>query len=152
MSKLMILKPRLTSEKAYGLSKLRNTYVIDVPGDATKHTVARAVAEQFEVAPTKINIVVKKGKAKRTVRKGGRPVAGRESDVKKAYVTLPAGQSLPFFEAMEEAEEKQAKTAEKLAKATEKAAEKDAKADKPKKLLGRKKKPAANAGKDKETK
>jgi ribosomal protein L23 len=32
-----VLKPRM-SEKAYGVSQLRNTYVFDVTGDTNKHS------------------------------------------------------------------------------------------------------------------
>ncbi|MDB5166773.1 MAG: ribosomal protein [Candidatus Saccharibacteria bacterium] len=91
------LKPRM-SEKAYQLSLAKNTYVFDVPGDANKHTVARAVAAQFDVVVTKVNISNLDGKAKRTVTKR-RQVAGRKNDIKKAYVTLAEGNSLPFFAA-----------------------------------------------------
>jgi large subunit ribosomal protein L23 len=82
-----VLKPRM-SEKAYGVSQLRNTYVFDVEGDTNKHSVARAVSEQYSVTVTSVRVVNVKGKAKRTVRKGGRPTMGRQSDVKKAYVTF----------------------------------------------------------------
>jgi large subunit ribosomal protein L23 len=121
MEKTIILKPRM-SEKAYGLSQLRNTFVFDVPQTANKHAVARAVAAQFEVEVLAVNLATIKGKAKRTVRKGGRPVAGRTSDVKKAYVTLAKGQSLPFFAAIEEAEAEEAKVQEKVEKVSDKKA------------------------------
>lgn len=99
MDKQMILKPRL-SEKTYGLSLTRNTYAFEVPGDATKHTVARAVATQFDVTVDEVNIINVKGKAKRTVRKGGRPTNGKRSDIKKAYVTLKEGDTLSVFDAV----------------------------------------------------
>lgn len=121
-----VLKPRM-SEKAYAVSNLRNTSVFDVDGDANKHTVARAVAEQYSVTVTSVRVVNVKGKTKRTVRKGGRPTMGRQSDVKKAYVTLKAGDSLPIFAAIEEAEARDAEVAEKLDKAAAKAEQKEAK-------------------------
>jgi ribosomal protein L23 len=97
MDKSMILRPRL-SEKTYGLSMSGNVYTIEVPASANKHAVARAVQAQFGVTPTTVNIANIKGKAKRTIYKGARPVAGRRSDVKKAYITLKTGDSLPFFQ------------------------------------------------------
>jgi large subunit ribosomal protein L23 len=124
MYETIVLKPRV-SEKAYGLSAREgksSVYVFDVAGANNKHSVARAIEAQYNVEVTKVNITNLKGKAKRTVRKGGRPVAGSTSDVKKAYVTLKAGQSLPIFAAVEEAAEKEAKTNETLTKAAEKAA------------------------------
>ena len=125
MYKSIILKPRL-SEKTYGLSQGR-VYVFEVPAGTNKHSVASAVAQQFEVKVTGVNIANIAGKAKRTIRKGGRPVNGRTSDVKKAYVTLAEGQSLPLFAAEEEAQEKQQATQEKFDKVAAKQAEKEAK-------------------------
>jgi len=115
MDKALALKPRM-SEKTFGLSEVRNTYTFDVPGDANKHSVARAVAAQFEVTVEKVNIINVKGKAKRTVRKGGRPVAGRRSDVKKAYVTLKEGDKLPIFATEEDDKKADKKRAAKEAK------------------------------------
>ncbi len=135
----IVLKPRL-SEKAYGLAQKSNTYVIDVPGDANKHTVARAVTSQFEVTVVKLNLTVIKGKAKRTVNKRGKAMPGRESSTKKAYVTIAKGQSLPFFNAIEEEDEKAAKTTETLAKAAAKVEKKEEKAAKKPRLLGGRKK------------
>lgn len=135
MDKHMILQPRM-SEKAFATSQALNTYVFVVPGDATKHTVARAVAAQFDVVVTTVNVVNVKGKAKRTVSRGGRRVAsGQQSDFKKAYVTLAEGSSLPFFAEMtEEATEADKKADDKKAKADKKPAtkktEKPAKAEK----------------------
>jgi large subunit ribosomal protein L23 len=115
MSKTTLLKPRL-SEKTYGLAKVKNVYVFDVPADANKHVVAEAVEAQFEVKVADVNITNIKGKVKRLIRKGGRPVMGQRSDLKKAYVTLAEGQHLPFFDEPEE-DKKDAKKADKKAKA-----------------------------------
>ena len=122
----IVLKPRM-SEKAYGVSQLRNTYVFDVERAANKHTIARAVSEQYGVTVTEVNVINQKGKMKRTVRKGGRPTIGYQSDQKKAYVTLKAGDTLPIFAAMEEAEAKDAETTEKLEKAAAKVEAKELK-------------------------
>lgn len=125
MSKLTVLKPRM-SEKAYGLSQQLNVYIFDVPSNANKYTVAAAVTEQFGVAVKSVNISNVDGKAKRTISKKGRVVKkGRQSDVKKAYVTLKSGESLPFFAAVEEAEAKDKAQAEKVAEKAEKAEKKE---------------------------
>lgn len=126
MDKTRILNPRL-SEKAYGLSQVRNTYVFDVPKDANKHSVARAVSAQFNVTVTNVNIANIDGKAKRTIRKGGRAAAGKQNDVKKAYVTLLAGDTLPLFAAIEEADAKNEEITKAAAKAVEKRAKKETK-------------------------
>lgn len=124
-----ILKPRM-SEKAYGVSQVRNTYVFDVEGDTNKHSVARAVAEQYSVTVTAVRVVNQKGKVKRTVRKGGRATMGSTSDFKKAYVTLKSGDTLPIFAAIEEAEAKDAKVQENLEKVAAKQEKKEAKESK----------------------
>jgi large subunit ribosomal protein L23 len=126
MSKDIALKPRM-SEKTYAQST-KGVYVFDVPRDVNKHTVARAIEAQFEVKVTEVNILNQKGKAKRTISQSGRRVAqGRDVATKKAYVTLAEGNSLPFFTAIEEAEEQQAETQAKIDKAAEKSAAKEAK-------------------------
>jgi large subunit ribosomal protein L23 len=130
MDKTMILRPRI-SEKAFGHSQALNTYVFVVPNDATKHSVARAVAAQFEVEVVGVNVLNVKGKVKRTISKGGRSqVKGRQNDIKKAYVTLAEGQSLPIFEAVEEAEAKEEKINKQVEKAAKKAAKKAEKEEK----------------------
>ena len=120
--KAVILKPRL-SEQSYALSQSR-VYVFDVPTGANKHVVARSVAAQFNVEVTNVNIANISGKAKRTYQKRGRVIKGQNSDLRKAYVTLKEGQSLPIFAAIEEeeakAEETQAKVDKAAAKQTKK--------------------------------
>jgi large subunit ribosomal protein L23 len=152
MSKTITLRPRL-SEKTYGLSAGR-VYVIEGPKDANKHTVARAVEAQFEVKVDKVNMTNINGKAKRIISISGKRMKnaeGKRSDIKKAYVTLAKGNSLPFFEAIEEEEQQEQKTQEKIDKAASKvAAKEDKKADKAEKKprLGglRRKKAEPNEG------
>ena len=111
--------PRL-SEKGYTLSH-DNVYVVDVDSTLNKSDVKRAIESQFAVKVVKINILNAKGKAKRTISKQGRKVAyGRDVDVKKAYVSLAEGNSLPFFEAIEEEEKKAEEVQAKVAKEIEK--------------------------------
>jgi len=112
MSKTMIIKPRM-SEKAYTLSQEDNTFVFEVPGSANKHTVKDAVQVQFDVTVTDVRIANKKGKTKRTLVKRSRPITGRQSDSKRAYVTLKQGDTIPVFAAVEEAEKEQEKKSAK---------------------------------------
>jgi large subunit ribosomal protein L23 len=123
--KIVTIIPRI-SEKAYLISKTgeKRTYVFTVPTNVNKHTIARHVAEQYEVAVEDVRTVLVKGKAKQTYRKGARPTAGKRSDFKKAYVTLQAGHTLPIF-AEEEAEA--VKEAEVVKKEDKKAAKKTSK-------------------------
>jgi large subunit ribosomal protein L23 len=125
MSKTITLRPRL-SEKTYGLSESR-VYVVEVPAGTNKHNVARAIEAQFEVKVTKVNITNIAGKSKRVYSLTGkrmRNATGKRSDIKKAYVTLAEGNSLPFFAAVEEAEEKEEATQAKFDKAAAKQATK----------------------------
>ena len=128
MSKTITLRPRL-SEKTYGLSSNR-VYVMEIPKDVNKHSVARAVEAQFEVKVTKVNITNITGKAKRIISISGKRMVnadGKRNDIKKAYVTLAEGYSLPFFEAVEEEEQKEQNVQEKIDKAATKQAAKEAK-------------------------
>lgn len=101
MDKILTLKPRI-SEKAYALSNSMNVYVMQVPLSANKLDVANAVATQFAVTVTNVNIVKVKGKLKRTIKKGGRQTFGKRIDIKKAYVTLKDGDTLPIFASEED--------------------------------------------------
>jgi large subunit ribosomal protein L23 len=108
MTSQMVLLPRV-SEKSYALNKSHNTYVFDVPSDATKQSVAAAVEQQFRVSVVDVNMVVAKGKRKRALIKGGRPKYGRRKDVKRAYVRIKADDHIPVFAAIDEAEKKASK-------------------------------------------
>jgi large subunit ribosomal protein L23 len=111
MDKAMIIKPRI-SEKAYGLSQTANVYVFEVPADANKLSVADAVAAQFEVTVTDVNIANAKGKTKQQYRKRGRRTTGKKPDIKKAYVSLKEGDKIAIF-ANEEDEKPKSKAKEK---------------------------------------
>jgi ribosomal protein L23 len=127
MDKQLALKPRL-SEKTYGLSEKRNVFTFDVPAGTNKHTVARAVAAQYEVTVTGVRIANIAGKAKRTISQKGKLVGnGRTIAIKKAYVTLKVGDNIPIFKGVKEAEEKQQAIQEKFTKAIEKKAKKETK-------------------------
>lgn len=118
MSKTLILRPRL-SEQTYALAQSR-VYVFSVPKDTNKHTVARAVAAQFDVTVISVNTSNVKGKAKRTISLTGRrrgATDGERSDIKKAYVKLAEGNSLPIFAAIEESEKKEEAAQEQADKA-----------------------------------
>jgi len=82
-----ISAPMIT-EKATMASE-HNQFVFRVPLTATKPDIKQAVETLFKVQVTAVNTLITKGKLKRF---RGRP--GRRSDVKKAIVTLAAGQSI----------------------------------------------------------
>ena len=83
----VIVKPVIT-EKATLVGEA-NAYVFQVAKDSNKPQIKEAVEALFGVKVKAVNTVVTKGKTKRF---RGRP--GVRSDVKKAYVTLEAGNSI----------------------------------------------------------
>lgn len=96
----VVLKPRI-SEKAYGLSTLSNTYVIEVPLELNKIEAKRAIESQFNVTVIKITSLRQKGKKSRSLRlgdKSGRRIYGKKSDFKKVYATLEPKDSIKIFE------------------------------------------------------
>jgi large subunit ribosomal protein L23 len=120
MKDLMLI-PRV-SEKAYAMSQRDNvkTYVFEVPTGTNKHSVARAITLQYDVVVTSVRTTTTKGKIKQSYRKGGRPITGTRSDVKKAYVTLRTGDALPLFIEEQKEEEKQLKAEQKAVKKAKK--------------------------------
>ena len=84
-----VLRRPIISEKAAKLSE-SNGVVFEVAMSATKEDVAKAVEVLYNIKPTKVNIVITKGKVK-TFR--GRST-GTQRKVKKAYVSLPADAKL----------------------------------------------------------
>ena len=96
MSKTLAIHPRI-SEKAYAMSQT-GTYVFVVPVTSNKVEVAKAVTAQFDVTVEEVNIVVQKGKPVRFYRKG-KFDTGNRSDIKKAYVRIAKGQTIPVFAA-----------------------------------------------------
>lgn len=130
MSKAIILQPRL-NEKTYILAD-RRVYVFDVDKAVNKHSIARAVEQQFDVEVVSVNTTNISGKTKRTMNLTGKRYLnndGKRKDIKKAYVTLAEGNALPFFDAIEEEEQKEQATQAKLEKAMTKQADKEAKSE-----------------------
>ncbi len=102
--KIVTLKPRI-SEKGYAVSERHNTYIFDVPTDANKFDIGNAVASQFDVEVIGVRVAGVPGKAVRAYRqRGRRSINAKRSDVRKAYVTLKAGDKLPIFAAVEDSE------------------------------------------------
>jgi len=95
--------PRI-SEKAYVTSQSLNTYVFVVPADMNKHEISQAVTTQFGVTVENVRTVVQTGKAVRYIRKGGRMNKGSRQDMKKAYVTLKQGDTIPVFASLADEE------------------------------------------------
>ena len=86
-----VLVAPIVSEKGTMVAEKHNQVLFKVLRDATKPEIKAAVELMFKVEVESVQTVQHKGKAKRT----GRSV-GRRDHVKKAYVSLKAGQELNF--------------------------------------------------------
>jgi len=83
----VIVSPAITEKST--LVSDQNQVVFNVARRASKPEIKAAVEALFGVKVTAVNTLVRKGKTKRF-----RGIAGRQADVKKAYVTLAEGQSI----------------------------------------------------------
>ena len=83
----VIVSPAIT-EKATMASEA-NQVVFNVARDASKPEIKRAVEALFGVKVTAVNTQIRKGKVKRF-----RGHLGKQSDTKKAFVTLAEGQAI----------------------------------------------------------
>ena len=118
--KPIAIKPRL-SEKAYGLLESLNVYVFEVPEGANKQAVSEAVKGQYKVDVTGVRIAKSAAKTRRIVKRRGRSnYRGKSQGIRKAYVSLKEGDTLPFFAATKEQEAKEAKAEQKARKAEKK--------------------------------
>jgi len=83
----VIVSPVIT-EKSTLVSE-HNQVVFNVARDASKPEIKAAVEALFGVKVKSVNTMLRKGKVKRF-----RGITGKQSDVKKAVVTLVDGQSI----------------------------------------------------------
>ncbi|RLQ87805.1 50S ribosomal protein L23 [Notoacmeibacter ruber] len=83
----VIVSPVITEKST--MASENNQVVFNVAKTATKPEIKAAVETLFGVKVTGVNTLVRKGKVKRF-----RGRIGRQSDVKKAIVTLADGQSI----------------------------------------------------------
>jgi large subunit ribosomal protein L23 len=86
-----VLIAPIVSEKATSVSEKHNQVLFKVLQDATKPEIKAAVELMFKVEVESVSTVTQKGKVKRF----GKSI-GRRDHVKKAYVSLKAGQELNF--------------------------------------------------------
>lgn len=83
----VIVSPVITEKST--LASENGQVMFNVAATATKSDIKKAVEALFSVKVKAVNTLVRKGKEKRF-----RGVLGRQSDVKKAIVTLQDGQSI----------------------------------------------------------
>jgi large subunit ribosomal protein L23 len=88
-----VLLAPVVSEKSTMLAEKRNQIAFRVLPSATKQEVKAAVETLFKVQVESVSILNRKGKAKRFGR-----FAGARGTVRKAYVSLKAGQEINFMQ------------------------------------------------------
>ncbi len=88
-----VLIAPVVSEKTTMIADKHNQVAFKVIPDATRQEVKAAVELLFKVQVDKVQILNRRGKAKRTGR-----TPGRRNNIRKAYVCLKAGQEINFAE------------------------------------------------------
>jgi large subunit ribosomal protein L23 len=91
---MQVLLAPIVSEKSTMLADKSNQIAFRVMQDATKPEIKAAVELMFKVEVESVQVLNHKGKAKRFGR-----FNGRRRNVRKAYVSLKAGQEINFAEA-----------------------------------------------------
>ena len=86
---MQLLVSPVVSEKATAVAEKNNVVTFKVLQNAAKPEIKAAVELMFKVEVESVNVVNTKGKTKRF----GKSI-GRRDNVRKAYVTLKAGQEL----------------------------------------------------------
>jgi len=86
---MQVLVAPIVSEKATMIAEKSNAVTFKVLQDATKYEIKAAVELMFKVDVKAVAVLNQKGKTKRF----GKSV-GRRDNIRKAYVTLKAGQEL----------------------------------------------------------
>jgi len=88
-----VIQRPLITEKSFAEQAEENVYVFQVTATASKRDIRRAVEKAFSVDVKDVRTLVVRGKVKRF----GRTI-GKRPNWKKAYVRLPAGQTISVFE------------------------------------------------------
>jgi large subunit ribosomal protein L23 len=91
---MQILVAPIVSEKSTMVAEKNNQVAFRVLQDATKPEIKAAVELLFKVEVESVQVLNQAGKAKRFGR-----FNGRRRNVRKAYVSLKAGQEINFAEA-----------------------------------------------------
>jgi large subunit ribosomal protein L23 len=87
---LVLLRPIITEKSMTGTNSGRYTFA--VVKDATKQEIGQAVAEAFKVDVVAVNTSTVHGKTRRLGKR-----TGKQSDWKKAVVTLAEGQRIERY-------------------------------------------------------
>ena len=94
-----VLRRPMVTEKTNDLAFKLKQYVFEVQVNANRTLVKEAVESIFKVNVVSVNIIKTPGKSKRNTK--SRRVTLKKPVMKKAIVTLAAGEKIPFFEGVE---------------------------------------------------
>ena len=94
----ILRRPLVTEKSNYQMNKLHQ-YVFEVAKDATRSQVKDAIEKLFNVSVLQVNILRVPAKHKRQARNHHETI--RNSEYKKAIVTLSPADRIPFFEGVE---------------------------------------------------
>lgn len=92
-----VLRRPIETEKSRHQNAKLHQYVFEVARAATKPQIKEAVETLFDVEVQKVNVIVHPAKKSRRGRTGRRLVT-RQSEYKKAIVTVRADQTIDLFE------------------------------------------------------
>lgn len=87
----VLVSPLITEKSAR--EEQFGKYTFEVASGATKTAISEAVETRYGVAPVKVNVVNLPGKVKRFGR-----YWGKQTDTRKAIVTLPKGKTINVYE------------------------------------------------------
>lgn len=93
--KTILIKPLIT-EKSSDLSENRNVFGFIVNRNANKLQIKSAVEEMYNVQVNDVRTLQMPAKAKSRFTKAG-ITKGRKQAYKKAYVSLPDGETIDFY-------------------------------------------------------
>ena len=88
-----IVKKPLVSEKSQALKEKANQVTFEVAHDANKIEIRAAIQKIFNVRVVSVNTLITRGKERRVGKR-----VGRQSNWKKAIVTLKPDQKIDLFE------------------------------------------------------
>jgi large subunit ribosomal protein L23 len=88
-----VIKRPIISEKSTALAEVGNRYAFEVAVQANKQEIREAVQRLFKVKVRRVHTLVVHGKLKRSGR-----FESKNTNWKKAIVTLAEGQKIDFFQ------------------------------------------------------
>ena len=94
-----IIRQPIVTEKTNFLAGQLQQYVFEVASFATQKQVKTAIETAFDVTVLRVNIINTPAKSTRNSR--SRHLSIRKPSIKKAVVTLKAGDRIPFFEGVD---------------------------------------------------